>query len=633
MGFGRNRAPWIPRDKTPWMMYADDIVLVDESRLELECRINLLKHTLEIIGLKLNVVKTEYMACESLDSSTIQIALEPADKLEKCVLRESGSINQDVQARIIIRIRKYLLLGTSGGRSHVWSVTVEYRSSSRKRYTRASSNRSFYTGAGVRCETQCEAGRFGEQCSERCPCANNSSCDADSGRCVCAAGWRGERCDTPCAPGTYGVACKQRCPPHTHGNVTCDPVSGQSTCPSGYTGMNCEYPCPLGTYGEGCQQRCNCKNGADCHHVTGACLCLPGWRGAQCGAKCAEGWWGADCSQPCRCARGAACRPNDGYCRCPPGYTGSYCTQFCPEGYFGDHCMEACNCSSEGNWVCDPVKGCVCQRGYIGDRCDIHASDAIIIDRANTGSSAGLTAVLVVLVCACVAGAALLLLYYRKRLRNLKREIAHVHYTADPGSQPEQQHFDNPVYSFQGSTRGDDSATLLNNSTHIFNNLGTGSKLNNATLERLRMTATSSNGNYDPMSSLKNKDADLTNPNLYHCIDDENKLDHVYDEIKHKEGYEMEYDHLNYTPPANTWKPHYQRMNNGIAGSALDAVSSAATPMPTVAPTPTAAATPPIPPLPKLHMAPAPDSELEPLAVPPPPPLRDDPPSDVTPTP
>lgn len=30
----------------------------------------------------------------------------------------------------------------------------------------------------------------------------------------------------------------------------------------------------------------------------------------------------------------------------------------------------------------------------------------------------------------------------------------------------------------------------------------------------------------------KNKDADLTNPNLYSIIDE-----HVYDEIKHKEGY------------------------------------------------------------------------------------------------
>lgn len=35
---------------------------------------------------------------------------------------------------------------------------------------------------------------------------------------------------------------------------------------------------------------------------------------------------------------------------------------------------------------------------------------------------------------------------------------------------------------------------------------------------------------------MKNKDADANNPNLYQYVDD-NKLDHVYDEIKHKEGY------------------------------------------------------------------------------------------------
>ncbi|CAH2209498.1 jg13099, partial [Pararge aegeria aegeria] len=123
----------------------------------------------------------------------------------------------------------------------------------------------------VRCATQCEAGRFGEQCSERCPCANNSSCDAGTGRCVCAAGWRGELCDLPCLPGTYGVACKQICPHHILGNSSCDPVTGRNSCPSGYTGVTCEYPCPLGTYGDDCGQRCNCKNGADCHHVTEVC--------------------------------------------------------------------------------------------------------------------------------------------------------------------------------------------------------------------------------------------------------------------------------------------------------------------------------------------------------------------------
>lgn len=49
---------------------------------------------------------------------------------------------------------------------------------------------------------------------------------------------------------------------------------------------------------------------------------------------------------------------------------------------------------------------------------------------------------------------------------------------------------------------------------------------------------------YDPLSCMKNKDADATNPNLYHCIDDETKLDHVYDEIKHKEGYGNTYKNI-----------------------------------------------------------------------------------------
>lgn len=43
---------------------------------------------------------------------------------------------------------------------------------------------------------------------------------------------------------------------------------------------------------------------------------------------------------------------------------------------------------------------------------------------------------MVILAFICAAAAILVLLYYRKRVRNLKREIAHVHYTADPNSQP-----------------------------------------------------------------------------------------------------------------------------------------------------------------------------------------------------
>lgn len=45
-------------------------------------------------------------------------------------------------------------------------------------------------------------------------------------------------------------------------------------------------------------------------------------------------------------------------------------------------------------------------------------------------------------------------------------------------------------------------------------------------------------GGFDDLNALKNKNADATNPNLYHSLD---KLDHVYDEIKHKDNKEGEY--------------------------------------------------------------------------------------------
>lgn len=70
-------------------------------------------------------------------------------------------------------------------------------------------------------------------------------------------------------------------------------------------------------------------------------------------------------------------------------------------------------------------------------------------------------------------------LYFRRRVRNLKTEIAHVQYIADPPSQPDRHHFDNPVYAFQPSTSSQtasDSSTLLNNlrSNNKTTNLGRG---------------------------------------------------------------------------------------------------------------------------------------------------------------
>lgn len=42
--------------------------------------------------------------------------------------------------------------------------------------------------------------------------------------------------------------------------------------------------------------------------------------------------------------------------------------------------------------------------------------------------------------------------------------------------------------------------------------------------------------NYNTDMLQKNFNADMTNPNIYHSID-ENFEDHVYAEIKHKDGY------------------------------------------------------------------------------------------------
>ena len=88
----------------------------------------------------------------------------------------------------------------------------------------------------------------------------------------------------------------------------------------------------------------------------------------------------------------------------------------------------------------------------------------------------------------------------------------------------------------------------------------------------------------------------------------------------------MEYDRLNYTPPANKWKPHYQRMTNGFPAAAAGSVATGSR---------AESPTPPIPPLPKLNIAPPPPPKRdeEPLDVPEPPKRDELPPPELTLTP
>lgn len=387
---------------------------------------------------------------------------------------------------------------------------------------------------------------------------NNSSCDAETGQCICSKGWTGKDCSQPCPKGFYGAGCKEKCPNIVHGNKSCDHITGEYVCRPGYIGITCANPCPSGLYGPGCTLQCNCEHGSECNHITGQCQCLPGWTGANCQEHCPTDFYGPNCAHKCRCKNHQGCRKNDGHCICQPGFMGTRCDEVCPEGFYGEHCMKTCACPNQ-NYLCHAAKGCTCRHGFIGDNCESAA--ALRIQEAEYESGrAGLTwgIVLAVLFVGIVTA---LVLYYRRRVSNLKTEIQHVQYITDPrGAYPDRHNFDNPVYGFQGA-----DARLLNNLRPKMNNLDrSGSEYGDDSNASSRAGTYSINYNSDMLQ--KNLNADLTNPNVYNSIEDPLKEEHVYDEIKHKEGFKDpdEYDHLDYSRPSTSFKPHYHRMNDTV---------------------------------------------------------------------
>jgi hypothetical protein len=46
------------------MFFADDLVLIDESRIEIDQKLELWRETLESKGFRLSRTKTEYMRCQ-----------------------------------------------------------------------------------------------------------------------------------------------------------------------------------------------------------------------------------------------------------------------------------------------------------------------------------------------------------------------------------------------------------------------------------------------------------------------------------------------------------------------------------------------------------------------------------------
>ncbi|KAG2594592.1 hypothetical protein PVAP13_5KG006512 [Panicum virgatum] len=77
----------------PWyMLFADDVVLVDESRAGVNRKLELWRRTLESKGFRLSRTKTEYMMCD--------FSATRHEGGRRLVLQKDGDIDEDVRHRI-----------------------------------------------------------------------------------------------------------------------------------------------------------------------------------------------------------------------------------------------------------------------------------------------------------------------------------------------------------------------------------------------------------------------------------------------------------------------------------------------------------------------------------------------------
>jgi hypothetical protein len=98
------------QDDIPWcILFADDVVLVDESRAGVDMKLELWRHTLESRGFRLSRTKTEDMMCDfsptrhedgdvSLEGQVV--ANKDTFRYLRSMLQKDGDIDEDVRHRI-----------------------------------------------------------------------------------------------------------------------------------------------------------------------------------------------------------------------------------------------------------------------------------------------------------------------------------------------------------------------------------------------------------------------------------------------------------------------------------------------------------------------------------------------------
>ena len=94
----------------PWcMLFADDVVLIDESRIGVDRKLELWRQTLESKGFRLSRTKTEYMRCEfsgvRSEDGDVTLAGQVVPRRDTfrylgSMLQSDGEIDDDVSHRI-----------------------------------------------------------------------------------------------------------------------------------------------------------------------------------------------------------------------------------------------------------------------------------------------------------------------------------------------------------------------------------------------------------------------------------------------------------------------------------------------------------------------------------------------------
>uniref|UniRef100_K1RQT6 Endothelial cells scavenger receptor n=1 Tax=Magallana gigas TaxID=29159 RepID=K1RQT6_MAGGI len=139
---------------------------------------------------------------------------------------------------------------------------------------------------------ECPDGWYGSNCQEQCNvnCGVPYRCDRVTGQCEggCQVGWKGVKCDTHCNGGQFGQNCSSVCG-HCLDKEQCHYIHGTCSngCDDGYQGRDCTQVCKNNTFGSKCSFTCgNCiyRYGEQCHHETGQCPrgCDVGFHGDRC---------------------------------------------------------------------------------------------------------------------------------------------------------------------------------------------------------------------------------------------------------------------------------------------------------------------------------------------------------------